>query len=164
MEEELNLEQLDHIESNAEEKLKVKNRFQQLSEKVITASKERDDALAKVQAEAEAKSQLEKERDFYKDFSANVSKYPSASEFQDKILEKVKAGYSTEDAMVSVLNKEGKLVPTPEVKIEPNVAGGSATTAMPGDKTLEQMSASEKLDALKDLEGSGEISKVLRGR
>src|SRR6185295_10830987 len=102
-------EELDKIEKDTEENLKVKNRFEQLSEKVILTSKERDE-LAKAKADLEAQnSSIAKERDFYKDFSVNISKYPNASEYQDKILEKVKAGYSTEDAMVSVLAKEGKL-------------------------------------------------------
>ena len=99
-ENELNLD-LDNLEAQADEKLKVKNRFVKLSEKVATTSKERDDALAKAKAEADDRVNVEKERDFYKDFSANVSKYPQASEYQEQILEKVKGGYSTEDAMVA---------------------------------------------------------------
>jgi hypothetical protein len=161
MEEELNL---DSLEVQADEKLKVKNRFQTLSDKVATTSKERDDALAKVQAEAEAKAQLEKERDFYKDFSANVSKYPAASEFQDKILEKVKAGYATEDAMVSVLAKEGKFAPQ-EVKMAPITAeGGSATTTLAGDKTFDQMSVDDKRSALQEAEKTGDLERAIRGR
>ena len=161
MEDELNL---DNIEVQADEKLKVKNRFQQLSDKVATTSKERDDALAKAQAEAEDKTRLEKERDFYKDFSTNVSKYPNASEYQDKILEKVKAGYSTEDAMVSVLAKEGKLT-TPRVETAPITAeGGSASTVLAGDKTFDQMSADDKRSALIEAEKSGDLERAIRGR
>ena len=161
MEDELNL---DNLEVQADEKLKVKNRFQTLSDKVATTSKERDEALAKVQTETEAKAQLEKERDFYKDFSVNISKYPNASEYQDKILEKVKAGYSTEDAMVSVLNKEGKLTAPVIERPSPQAEGGSASTQMVGDKTLDQMTATEKFDALKEVDKSGELEKALRGR
>lgn len=162
MENELNL---DELETQAEEKLKVKNRFEQLSEKVINTSKERDDALAKVQAEAEAKVSAEKERDFYKDFSANVSKYPNASEFQDKILEKVKGGYSTEDAMVAVLAKEGKLtMPTEQAPTYGGqVEGGSAATTITGDKTLDNMSTDEKFSALAEADKSGELGKLLKG-
>ena len=160
MEDELNL---DNIQVQTEEKLKVKNRFEQLSEKVITTSKERDEALAKAQAEAEAKAKLQKERDFYKDFSANASKYPQASEYQDKILEKVNAGYSTEDAMVAVLAKEGKL--TQEAPRQPIIQaeGGSAVTSMPGDKGLDQMTAAEKYEALKEADKAGDLISALRG-
>lgn len=162
MEEELNL---DNLEVQAEEKLKVKNRFQTLSDKVATTSKERDEALAKAQAEAEAKAQLEKERDFYKDFSVNISKYPTAAEYQDKILEKVRAGYTTEDAMVAVLNKEGKLTAPPaEPKTPPQAEGGSATTQMVGEKTLDQMTAAEKFEALKEADKTGDLISALRGR
>lgn len=163
---ELNLD-LDNLEVQAEEKLKVKNRFEKLSEKVILTSKEKDEALAKAQAEAEARVNAEKERDFYKDFSANVSKYPNASEYQDKILEKVKIGYTTEDAMVAVLAKEGKLtseapqapqVPTPQVE------GGSASTTISGDKDISQMTSDEKLAALTEADKKGDLVNALRGR
>lgn len=161
MEEELNL---DVIETNAEEKLKVRNRFQQLSDKVVSASQERDEALAKAQAEAEAKSQAERERDFYKDFSVNVPRYPVAAQYQEQILEKVKAGYATEDAIVSVLNKEGKLSAPVEKPIVDRIEGGSATTVLPGDKTLEQMTTAEKFEALKEADQAGELTQLLRGR
>ena len=163
MDNELNLD-LDNLEVQAEEKLKVKNRFEKLSEKVAVTSKERDEALAKVQTEAEAKLNAEKERDFYKDFSANVSKYPSASEYQDKILEKVKSGYSTEDAMVSVLNKEGKLTFTPPEQKKPQAEGGSAPTTFSGDKSLSDMTPTEKLSALAEADKSGDLVNALRGR
>ena len=159
---------LDNLEVQAEEKLKVKNRFEKLSEKVITASKERDDANAKVETETEAKLNAEKERDFYKDFSANVSKYPAASEHQEAILEKVKGGYTTEDAMVAVLNKEGKLTPAePEATPEPEapqVEGGSAVTVQEGDKTLDKMTPEEKLTALGEADKSGALVQALRGK
>lgn len=163
MDDELNL---DDLEVQAEEKLKVKNRFEKLSEKVISTSKEKDEALAKVQTEAEARVNAEKERDFYKDFSANVSKYPNASEFQDKILEKVKGGYSTEDAMVAVLAKEGKLnIPSSQVQ-SPNiqVEGGSAPTYSEGGKTLQDMTAAEKLTALAEADKAGDLVNALRGK
>jgi len=161
--EDLNLD-LDNLEVQAEEKLKVKNRFEKLSEKVITTSRERDEALAKVQTEADAKLNAEKERDFYKDFSANVSKYPNASEYQDKILEKVKIGYTTEDAMVAVLAKEGKLTSEVPQPLSPQVEGGSAATQMGGEKTLETMTADEKFAALTEIDKTGDLAKALRGK
>lgn len=165
MEDEMNLD-LDNIEAQTEEKLKVKNRFQQLSEKVILTSKERDELAESKKVLEGEKESIAKERDFYKDFSANVSKYPNASEYQDKILEKVKAGYSTEDAMVAVLAKEGKLeipsqqIPQPEMQVE----GGSAPTFTEGAKTLQNMTPEEKLAALAEADKSGDLVNALRGR
>ena len=164
MDNELDLD-LDNIEADAEKKLAIKNRYQQLSEKVIQGNIEKE-TLTKAKAEADKKAEeLAKERDFFKDFSANVSKYPSASEYQDQILEKVKAGYSTEDAMVSVLNKEGKLVapPAPEPN-RPQAEGGSAPTIIEGEKTLEQMTPAEKLTAFGEADRAGTLVDALRVR
>ena len=162
MEDELNL---DELEVQAEEKLKVKNRIEKLSEKVILTSKERDElASAKLALEGE-KVSLTTERDFYKDFSANIPKYPNASEFQDKILEKVKGGYSTEDAMVAVLAKEGKLEmpPVPAPTFSGQVEGGSAQTTFEGEKTLDTMTPDEKLSALSEVDKTGALANILRG-
>lgn len=157
--------ELDKIEAETEQKLQTKNRFQELSEKVKLTSQERDEmAKAKQQLEA-TNSDLSKERDFYKDFSANVTKYPNASEYQDKILEKVKAGYSTEDAMVSVLAKEGKLNSPVQAPIpKPHLEGGSAPTIQSGGKDLSSMTAAEKFAALGEAEASGDLVAALRGR
>lgn len=163
MDEELNLD-LDNLESNAEEKLKVKNRFEKLSEKVILTSKERDEATAKAKAEEEARLTAEKERDFYKDFSTSLSKYPTASEFQDKIWEKVKSGYSTEDATVAVLAKEGKLGVETTPETQPIVEGGSSPTIVEGNKTLDTMTTEEKFNALQELDKGGNLERALRGR
>jgi len=163
-EEELNLD-LDNVQAETEERLKVKNRFEKLSEKVILTSRERDDlAKAKELLETE-KTSISKERDFYKDFSSNITKYPNANEYQDKILEKVKAGYSTEDAMISVLAKEGKLntsQPETPQRHAGQVEGGSAPTAMSGAKSYNDMTTDEKFSALKELDKMGELSNLLR--
>jgi hypothetical protein len=165
MEDELNLD-FDNIEADTEERLKVKNRFEKLSEKVILTSKERDDAQTKAQAESEARANAEKERDFYKDFSSNVTKYPNASEYQDQILEKVKGGYTTEDAMVAVLAKEGKLNMSsePVQRSSGQVEGGSAPTSFEGGKNLQDMKPEEKLAALAELDKTGDLANALRGR
>lgn len=167
MENELDLN-LDNIEGQAEEKLKVKNRFEQLSEKVILTSKAKDaEAEARKKAEVE-RDTFAKERDFYKDFSVNVSKYPNASQYQDKILEKVKSGYSTEDAMVSVLAKEGKLNNSaPEAaprQSSGQVEGGSAPTTFEGSKSIYDMTPAEKLSALAELDKDGSLANALRGK
>ena len=164
MDEDINLD-LDNIEVQAEKKLKVKNRFEQLSEKVITTSKERDEATAKAKENEDAKVIAEKERDFFKDFSANASKYPAASEHQDAILEKVNSGYTTEDAIVAVLNKEGKLPAPPEPEPDkPQVEGGSAPTTLEGEKTLDNMTPEEKMSALEEADKSGALVNALRGK
>lgn len=161
MEDELNL---DNIEVQVEEKLKVKNRFEQLSEKVILTSREKDEALAKAQTEADARQSVEKERDFYKDFSTHASNYPGATEYQNQIWDKVKSGYSTEDAMVSVLNKEGKLTASsPEARPTIQAEGGSAPTSFEGEKTLDNMSVADKLAALQEVDKSGALGALLRG-
>jgi hypothetical protein len=158
---------LDGIESQAEQNVKVKNRFQQLSEKVILTSKEKEEAQALAKQESDARLNAEKERDFYKDFSNNVTKYPNASEYQDQILEKVKSGYSTEDAMVSVLAKEGKLNASYEQPVhQPSgqVEGGSAPTSFEGGRSLADMKPEDKLSALTELDRNGDLANALRGR
>lgn len=151
------------VQEKVEQDLKDKNRYEKLSEKVILTSKEKEaEAQARIKAEGERDS-ISKERDFYKDFSANVSKYPTASQYQDKILEKVRAGYSTEDAMVSVLAKEGKFSP-PVQQQNVQVEGGSAPTLQEGAKAPQDMSQSERLAALSELEKSGDLVNAFLGR
>lgn len=157
---ELDLSELDQIEASSENKLKVKNRFQTLSDKVKTTSQERDletEARKKVETE---KSRIEKERDFYKDFSQVSSKYPNASAYQDKILEKVNAGYTTEDATLVVLGREGKLqsITADTQPMRPdNIAGGSAVTSVSEgmDKNPNEMTRDELRKALLDQEKQG---------
>ena len=145
MEPETNVEESAEINKNAVEK-----RMQKLAN-------EKNDA-EKAKAEAEAKSAVtEKERDFYKDFSGSISKYPSANEYQDAIKEKVMSGYTVEDATVSVLAKEGKLgtIQAPPPPRE-SPAGGSASNQISsgGNKTVSEMSRDEKRQALQDVFGS----------
>lgn len=140
------------------EKLEVKNRFQKLSEKVKLTAQEKEAAEAKAKEEAERATSLEKERDFYKEFASNSSKYPQAGEYQDKIWEKVKSGYSTEDAIVSTLAKEGKFDSSFQAPVIDNVAGGSSANQIvdKADKTLEEMSLEEKRNQLLESEKRGE--------
>lgn len=156
----LNLEDLDQIDQNAEQKLQVKNRFQQLSEKVKTEAQGREEAETKFKVEAEGKAQAEKERDFFKNFSQLSSKYPSATSYQDQILAKVNSGYDVEDATLAILAKEGKLGVTnmPITESRPdNITGGSASTIIneTGDKRPEEMSTDEKRNALLQMEKEG---------
>lgn len=150
MEEELELD----LEEN-----KVEKRIKNLSDKVKTTSEERD-AKTKLAEEAEiAKTNAEKERDFYKGFNQVSTKHPNATEYQDKIWEKVKAGYELEDATISILAKEGKYTQVETPVQRESAAGGSAATAMAGmgQKSLSEMSKAEKREALNELESKGEF-------
>ncbi len=135
-----------------EEINRTDKRIDSLSSKVKETAQERDAAIA-------AKEAADKERDFYKGFSGVATKYPAAAEFQDKILEKVNAGYDVEDATVSVLNKEGKLTAPPPAPPGP-AAGGSAAVNLPegGVKSPREMSQTERRNALLDAEKRGDIS------
>lgn len=152
--EELDLE-LDEEKENIN---KVEKRIKSLSEKVKLTSEERDELKGLNDSLTAEKHTLSKERDFYKGFNQVSTKYPAASEYQDKILEKVNAGYDVEDATVAILNKEGKLNPVIPVAEKPTVAGGSATTTIKGNaKTPEEMTQDEREAALKDYEAKGEF-------
>jgi len=163
MEDELNLE-LDTVQTNVEDRLKVKNRFEKLSEKVILTSKEKDEAVAKAAASDEARAKAERDLNFYKGFSANVSKYPQASAYQDQIKERVDKGYDAEEAILAVLAKEGKLTPPPAPTNHTQVEGGSAPTLTEGSKSIKDMNSDEKLAALKSADSAGMLANALRGR
>lgn len=156
---ELDLSENENINNRAEERIK------DLSSKVRNTAKERDEAQAVAEAARAEAETATKERDFFKDFSTLASKYPNATEFQDKIMDKVRNGYSPEDATVSVLNAEGKLSAQP-VEVAPIVgpaAGGSASTVIPnGDRSVNEMSRDEKRAALEAASASGELGDVIR--
>lgn len=141
---------LDLDEENNEEFSKFKSRIKTLSEKVKLTSEERD-LLKKNLEEKDGKlSSFEKENNFLKGFSKVASAYNGATEYQDKIWEKVNLGYSVEDATISTLVAEGKFTPpTKEEKME-SAAGGSASIGITdkGEKTLKEMSLEEKRQAL----------------
>lgn len=162
MNEEHDLElDFDKIEADAQKNVNITNRIQKLSEKVKNEAQAREEVEAKLKAEAESRAQAEKERDFFKNFSGVTSKYPNASDFQDQIWEKVKSGYSEEDAAVAILAREGKLqqpqTVTEQVHRPGNIVGGSAATVMPdgGEKRLEEMSTEEKRNQLLQMEREG---------
>lgn len=141
------------------------NRFQDLANKVKTTAEERD-KLAKANEKAEAETAAaKKDAEFYKNFNTTASKYQGATEYQDKILEKVKAGYDLEDATISVMAREGKLAnSTPTIQRE-SPAGGSAITNLKNmdDKPINEMTRNEKREALEQIElESGGVSQMLR--
>lgn len=149
---------LDLNENNDEEIIsRNKKKINSLSEKLGISEKEKSDLAKAKEDEALARQNAEKERDFFKGFSQVSSKYQGATEYQDQIWEKVKAGYDIEDAAVSILNKEGKLVtPPPERE---SAAGGSASTGIIdlSDKPLKNMSRDELRSQLLEMESKGEF-------
>jgi len=155
-EEELDLE----LDTGQEENInKVEKRIKSLSEKVKLTSEERDELKGLNDSLTAEKHSLSKERDFYKGFNQVSAKYPGANEYQDKILEKVNAGYEVEDATISILAKEGKFSPVVPVVEKETAAGGSAAIAMKGGsgKTPEEMTQDEREAALRDYEAKGEL-------
>ena len=145
---------------------KTEQRIKNLSSKVAETAQERDEASRRAE-EAEARaSAAEKEKEFYASFSTLASKYPGASDHMDAIKAKVLAGYSEEDATVSVLNAEGKLQPQQAAYQAPAPAGGgSAATTLPSDsRTTQEMSREEKRSALLEADSRGEIAQFLTNR
>ena len=127
----------------------VEKRIKDLSRKVKLTSEERDEKDRLLSERDEQLATVGKERDFFKDFSGNIAKYPQASEYQEAIKEKVMSGYTVEDATVAVLAKEGKFTNTPEPEPpKENPAGGSAVTNVSGEKSLGEMTKDEKRAAL----------------
>ena len=143
---------LDKIEEDIEKKNKVEDRIRDLSNKVKLTAEERDELKAKTEELAAQNEALQKEKEFLSSFNDVTAKFPDAGEFQEQILEKVKAGYTAEDAALSVLNAEGKLIPGEAPKPE-NPAGGSADNVPTGEpKDISQMSQEERLAELQRIE------------
>lgn len=149
---------LNEIEKDINNKNVVEDRIRNLA----NSKKEAEDKLqaeAKGRAEAEAKlASLEKETSFLNSFTDINTKFPTASEYKDKIKEKVMtSGYSVEDATISILHAEGKLNATQAPR--ENVAGGSAPNQITNQptKTVKDMSSNERWDALREAERRGDI-------
>lgn len=163
MENDIVLDESINNENNTRAGQSIDRRVSNLTETLKT---EREEKAKSDQAKADAEARAiaaEKERDFYSSFSDSTSQYPQASEYKDAIKEKVLAGYSVEDATVSVLAKEGKLTSAPQPR--ENIAGGSATNAMQaqGDKSIRDMERAEKRAALIEAENEGGgLSNILR--
>lgn len=143
-----------------EEKPEVKpprsdNRFKDLSEKVETTAKERDEATA-------AKAAAEKELEFYKGFGKVANKFEGADSYEDKIKEKFLSGTDLEEATVTTLYKAGKLGNAPRQ----SPAGGSASTAIQSgdEKPTSEMTTAEKREKLVayDRENPGDLTQTLR--
>lgn len=143
---------------------RTEKRIKDLSSKVEMTAQERD-AERKAREEAEAKAAAaEKKAEFLDKFSDVSTRYQGASEFKDKIMEKVvTAGYSVEDATLSVLNAEGKLSPIIEPRTNAPAAGGSASTVIPtGDRGADQMTQQERREALLKANETGELADLIK--
>lgn len=129
--------------SGTQESNPAQDRIKQLSDKVELTSKERDEKDRLLKESNEKIATLEKENSFNSGFSEMIGSYPKANEHREDIKAKVLVGYSVEDATLAVLGKAGKLGSPPPA---PQVAGGSADTAMSGgaSKEMKDMSLAEK--------------------
>lgn len=159
MADELDLE-LDDSTIQDENNNKVEKRIKDLSGKVKTTAEERDAERAKAQQLETEKTAALKDAEFYKNFNTTASKYQGAGEYQDKIREKVMAGYDLEDATISILAKEGKFTPPPTPQLpRESPAGGSAPTQLKsgGAKTVGEMSQEERRAELMEAEKRGDI-------
>ena len=120
---------------------RVEDRIRTLSDKVELTSKERDEL--KVLNETTTR-----ERDFYKGYADIIATQPNAKDHQEEIKEKVLKGYTVADATFAVLGAAGKLGGA--TIQSPQIAGGSAATAMPqgGVKEVKDMSQAERREQL----------------
>ena len=146
--------------NKAEEEINNKNAVE---ERFINLNKGKKEAEAKAEAESKARqeaetklAQMEKETQFLNSFSDVTAKFPTASEYKDKIKEKVMSGYSVDDATIAILHAEGKLSSTPSFG---GVAGGSAPNQItqPQNKTVKEMTSEERWETLREAERRGDI-------
>jgi len=149
---------LEALDENIEKKNKVEERIKDLSSKVKMTSEERDELAKSVEELTEANKSITQERDFLASFTDATAEFPGAVEHKDAILEKVKSGYSVEDAALVIMNANKPEEPdeTTEKDVKPDSpAGGSAVSppATGGAKPLDEMDSAEKLTELKKVFG-----------
>lgn len=153
------------LEPNEEHINRTQNRIQNLSSKVRQQAEETaTERKAREEAEARAVN-AEKRAEFLEAFNGVSAKFPAASEHRDAIQEKVMAGYSVEDAAVSVLNAEGKLTPSTETPMQTQETfGGSATTPpIQGEtKSAAEMTQEERRALLIEADKRGEVEQALK--
>lgn len=157
---------LEELDDKIETRNKVEERITKLSSKVKKTSEDNEE-LTKANTElTELNETITKENKFLSSFTDQTAEYLHANEYKDAIKEKVLAGYTTEDATVSVLVKEGKMekVTPPETEESTeekpeSPAGGSATASPTGDaeKPLDEVSQEDKLAELKERAKKGDF-------
>lgn len=145
---------------------KTEQRINSLTSKLGEASRAKEEAERKVQEAEQRAQEAEKKAEFISSFSEVSSKYQGATDFKEQIEEKVAKGYSVEDATVSVLNAEGKLVPQAEeqvIEASQPAAGGSAPTQLPSQgKSADDMTQEERRAELSSPERAAELERILR--
>ncbi len=148
---------LDELEKDINNNNAVKDKFVDvLKHKKAAEDKFEIEAKARLEAETKA-STLEKENSFLNSFTDVTAKFPTASEYKDKIKEKVMSGYSVDDATVAILHAEGKL--TAPTAPRENPAGGSAPNQIVQNPTKSpaEMSSGERWAALAEEEKRGAL-------
>lgn len=128
----------------------TEKRIKDLSGKVATTARERDEALLKAEQAAKAAQ-------FAESFVDIVTANPAAKDFKDQIREKVMGGYTPQDAAFAVLGAAGKLGQNMAPIAPPT--GGSAPTALniPATKAIGEMSRDELRNALLEAQKRGDI-------
>ena len=152
IEEDVQLDEQDDVQQES----KVEKRIKQLSNKVKLTSKERDELVKANEKLKVERDTLKKDSEFNSSFAENPH-FQVAKDYKDEIKKKVSGGYSVDDAIVSVLAKEGKI---DAIKSIENPAGGSATNLpMSGEpKALNDMSREEKRTEVEKAIERGDIS------
>lgn len=152
-------DELDLEEGNKVENVPI-SRFKEVSKKQAETAKARDEADEARKTAEQQRDEALKERDFHSAFADVVGNYPASKDHKDEIKVKVLAGYTIEDATVSVLNKAGKLTQAPR-EME-SAAGGSAGTPSPAvkTKTMSQATKEELRQAI--IDNDADIMEFLR--
>ena len=141
MTEELNNQTPDE---DGEKESRSQQRIKQLSDKVESTAKERDESKTLREQDQKKIAELERENAFNSGFAEVLGTHIAAKDHKDAIKEKVMAGYSVEDATFAVLGKAGLLGQTPI-----QVAGGSATTTPQStQKEVKDMNQAERREVL----------------
>ena len=131
-------------DENEEKESRSQQRIKQLSDKVESTAKERDESKTLREQDQKKIAELERENAFNSGFAEVLGTHIAAKDHKDAIKEKVMAGYSVEDATFAVLGKAGLLGQTPI-----QVAGGSATTTPQStQKEVKDMNQAERREVL----------------
>lgn len=121
-----------------------------------------DKALKESQTQLKRKDEEIADLKFNNEFKDQVATFPLAKDHEDDIKAKVKAGYSTEDATVAVLQKEGKLKTADQISSEEN-KGTDLGGRTPPNNNLDkkdngaEKTADELAEELKEFERKGEF-------
>lgn len=146
---------------------KTEQRIKSLATKVADEARQKEEAQSKLEEAQNARLVAEKKLEFVTAFSEVSGKYQGANDFRTEIEDKVSKGYSVEDATVSVLNANGKLIPTAEqgITVAPITAGGgSAATALPNtaERPASELTREEMREELMKPERAAELERLLR--